>query len=174
MRRRTDRRSGGVLQAVGTFVAFVLFGVLVVGEVFQGVMLGGTAFVVFRAGVVRGWLLRDHRRGLLLAEQGDHDKALSAFQKSEAAWNARPWLDRWRGPLLASAGRWGFADQARYNQALCLHALGRSSEAQPILRSVLTDHPQMGPARALLEYIEATGEPDANWDALHTDLDTPA
>jgi len=166
MRRRTDRRSGGVLQAVGTFVAFVLFGVLVVGEVFQGVMLGGTAFVVFRAGVVRGWLLRDHRRGLLLAEQGDHDKALSAFQKSEAAWNARPWLDRWRGPLLASAGRWGFADQARYNQALCLHTLGRTPEAAAVLQDLLDRCPDMSMARALSEHIEATVPTQGSWDDL--------
>lgn len=166
MSRRTDRRRGGVLQAVGTFSAFLLLGVLVIGELFGGLMLGGTAFVVFRAGLVRGVLLRQHRRGLLLANTGDHEGARVAFVKSEAAWSRRPWLDRWRGPLLASAGRWGFADQARYNQALCLHRLGRSQEAAVVLDALLERCPAMGMARALSEHIAATRPAPASWDDL--------
>ena len=166
MSRRTDRRRGGVLQAVGTFSAFLLLGILSIGEVFQGLMLGGTAFVVFRAGLVRGVLLRDHRRGLVLAEQGDHGSALDAFIQSEAAWSRRAWLDRWRGPLLASAGRWGFADQARYNQALCMHSLGRSQDAARVLSRVLEQCPDMSMARALSEHIAATSPALDSWDDL--------
>ena len=166
MSRRTDRRRGGVLQAVGTFGAFILLGVLVIGELFQGVMLGATAFVAFRAGLVRGVLLRDHRRGLLLAERGEHEAALTAFASSELAWRRRAWLDRWRGPLLASAGRWGFADQARYNQALCLHSLGRSQDAARVLSSLLEQCPDMSMARALSEHIAATSPELDSWDDL--------
>mgnify|MGYP000530415459 CR=1 FL=1 len=171
---RTDRARHGALAAFTVFALFLGAGVLVLGEVFTGIMAGAATFLFHRQLIVRAWLLADHNRGVALVKNKQHTDALAAFQASERAWTARPRLDRHRAWFLASASRWGFRAQARYNQALCLHALGRSSEAQPILRSVLTDHPQMGPARALLEYIEATGEPDANWDALHTDLDTPA
>jgi len=170
--RRSDRRKGASLQAAATFATFMVLGVLVLGEVFHGVMAGGIAFVVFRTGVVRGVLLADHRRGLRLAENDHHAKALEAFERSEAAWNRRQWLDRWRGPLLASAGRWGFADQARYNKALCLHSLDRGAEAQVVLQALLERCPNMGMARALAEHIEA-GRPkppeNNRWEDLLND-----
>ena len=91
---------------------------------------------------------------------------MDAFERSEAAWSGRAWLDRWRGLLLASAGRWGFADQARYNRALCLHQLGRSTEAATVLEQLLQQHPDMGMARALSEHILSTDGPPADWTDL--------
>ena len=153
---------------------FIAGGVLAFGEVFTGLMAGGAAFVAYRQLVVRAWLLAKHTRGVDLSRAKKHKAALEAFQDSEAAWVRRRLLDRWRAPLLASASRWGFADQARYNQALCLYELQRSAEAIPILRELLTREPTMGMARALLEHVESQPQdaptPEA-WDHLDAALD---
>ncbi len=160
--------------AFGTFAVFIAVGVLAFGEVFTGLMAGGVAFAVHRQLVVRIWLLAHHTRGVDLSRAKKPAAALEAFQKSEADWARRRLLDRWRAPLLASASRWGFADQARYNQALCLYQLGRTAEAMPILRALLDREPSMGMARALLEHIESVdGEapPVESWDHLAADLE---
>ena len=171
---RTDRKRGGVFAAFGTFAVFILVGILGFGEVFSGLMAGGVAFVVYRQVVVRGWLLADHSRGVHLSMARKHDEALAAFRQSASAWDRRAGLDRWRAPLLASASRWGFADQARYNQALCLYELDRGSEAVPILQDLLEREPAMGMARALLEHIESSTPdptPEPGWGDLAADLD---
>lgn len=171
---RTDRKRGGVFTAFGTFAVFILVGILGFGEVFSGLMAGGVAFVIYRQVLVRGWLLADHSRGVQLSMARKHDEALAAFRQSASAWDRRARLDRWRAPLLASASRWGFADQARYNQALCLYELDRGSAAVPILQDLLEREPAMGMARALLEHIESSTPepaPDPGWGDLAADLD---
>jgi tetratricopeptide (TPR) repeat protein len=152
----------------------VVFGILAAGEVFQGIIGGAATFLLHRQLIVRTWLLADHNRGVRAVKTGDHADALVAFQSSARSWDRRAWLDRWRAPLLASASRWGFADQARYNQALCLHALGRLNEAHAILEKQLRLRPNMGVAVALFEHINATMEPPGEaWSALSETLDAP-
>jgi hypothetical protein len=172
---RAEHRQGGVFYAFAVFGAFLLLGILTIGELFHGLMAGGAAFLVHRQLLVRGWLLADHNRGVSLAKSGNHAGALEAFRASEAAWNRRSTLDRWRAPLLASAARWTFADQARYNQALCLHHLDRPTEALSILVRLVEREPKMGMARALLEHLEANPatqpEEEHGWDDLEAALD---
>lgn len=166
------RARGGTAAAFGLFAAFLALGILSFGEVFHGVMAGAAAFAVHRQLIVRTWLLSDHNRGVQLAKSQQHAEALAAFRASEATWSRRAWLDRRRAPVLASASRWGFGDQARYNQALCLHALDRPREAHRVLTNLLQVVPEMGVARALLEHIEATHpEEDAAWTELDDALE---
>lgn len=171
-RSRAVRRRGGTVAAFAVFGAFLLVGILVLGEVFHGVMGGACAFLVHRQLVVRAWLLADHTRGVQLARTGDHLGALAAFEASERAWQRRAVVDRWRAVVLASASRWGFGDQARYNQALCLRALGREDEALAVARSLLATRPDMGVARALVEHLEGTATPSEDWSALEAGLGT--
>ena len=177
-KNRSERKRGGVLAAFLVFAGFIAIGILSLGEVFSGVMAGGVAFVVHRQFIVRTWLLSDHVRGVALSGAGKHTEALAAFRRSEAAWNRRALLDRWRAPLLASAARWGFAEQARYNQAHCLYHLGRNEEATQILEALIAKEPALGMARALLEHLQARARdegPVQAWDTLAADLgDAPS
>ena len=156
----------------GLFAACLGTGVLLLGEVFHGVMVGASAFLIHRQLIVRGWLLADHNRGVQLARDQKHAAALEAFRASERVWSQRPRLDQWRGLLLASASRWSFRAQARYNQALCLHSLDRPAEAFELVRQQLDHTPHMAEARALFEHLAATrGDTGEAWTVLSARLD---
>ncbi len=142
----------------------MVFAVLVMGEVWSGVLVGALSFFSYRTFVVRWWLLADHTAGLHHARQGHPAEALTAFRRSEQRWANRPWLDKHRAMVLGSASRFGFWDQATYNHALSLFQLDQPAAARQVLAPLLARTPEMGPARALWEHLEARARDTPAWD----------
>ena len=128
-----------------------------------GIIAGAAVFLAWRI-FVREVVCRHHRRGIRLTQAKDFRGGLAAFQASEAWWKDHPTLDQYRWALLGSSGPYGFLVLARYNQAYCLSRLARVKDALATLEGVLTEAPNMEPARELLAQLQAsTPQGDATW-----------
>ncbi len=159
----------GTVQSFGLMLAFSAFWVLATTRVIEGALLGAGLFLVYRLVIVRWWVCRHHRRGIDRTRAGRLEDALHAFVESERFWERHTWLDARRGWLLGSASRWPFAALARYNQGVCLSALGRHHEALEILDDALVRWPELSPAREMKGAIlaaDAAAAPGRDWESL--------
>lgn len=121
----------------------------------SGLLIGAAAFVLFRLVFVRRVLLRDHARGIRATAAGRFEEALGAFERSEAIWEARPFLDRHRALLLGSAVRYPFHFLSIFNQAYALGRLSRGEEALAMLERLDSLVPGSPLAKSLRDLLEA-------------------
>lgn len=185
MSRRATQRPvslAGGLQATLLFALFVLLAGALVGELIRGLLIGSTAFLVWRFGVVRQLLCFHLRDGMALARAARHEDALKAFARSAEAWQSRPRIDDLRGILLGSASRWPFRHLSRYNEAWCMVKLGHEAEARVALDALLREQPEMRIARELRASLDpvpasaaqaaAAQADEADWQDLLQDEPT--
>lgn len=162
----------GTAKTFALMMGFCLLGlVLTGGRVIEGAIIGFGTFLIYRIGVVRMILCRNHRAGIGLSRDGDFAGALHAFTRSEADWTRLAWLDARRGWLLGSSARWSFHAQALYNQAYCLSQMGHIPQALAVLEETIRRYPDMRLARQLRERLVAEVPLHHNdWNDL---LDSP-
>lgn len=150
---RPTRTAGVLLALVLPALLAATFSVCLGRE--RGIPIGLAVYVAYRLVVVRRLVCRDHRLGIVLTRRGKFEEAIVSFRKSEAFWAAHPTLDRFRALVLGSPTSHGFHAFAIYNQAYCLSRLGRGGEARDLLDRVLSEHPDMLPARELRDVMAA-------------------
>lgn len=121
----------------------------------RGLLLGAGAFLLFRLLFVRRLLLKDHSQGIRATKAGRFEEALAAFERSEAIWTNRAFLDRHRALLLGSSVRYSFEFLSIFNQAYALGRLSRGEEALAMLDRLEALSPGSALARSLRDLLEA-------------------
>ncbi|MEO7346528.1 MAG: hypothetical protein ABIZ49_05840 [Opitutaceae bacterium] len=126
---------------------------------------GKYPFAAFGAWVAMIALLRllltgAHRRGISLVKRGQFAEAIPCFKASYAAMKHRPWVDRFRWPLLGSASRWTYREMALANVAFCYGQIGDGAEMRAHYEKTLVEFPDSVLAATALRMMRATqGDP---------------
>jgi hypothetical protein len=144
----------GIIGSLTLLGFYVLTSMFWVRPALTGAFLGLVGFAAHRALLARRLLCRHHHRGVQLFRLKRYEAAHAAFDKSAAFFTRWAWLDRHRHLLLGTAGHHEFVSLARYNQAQCLAALGRTQEAVRVLDALLDDRPATVPAIALRNVLQ--------------------
>ncbi len=165
-------RVARVSTVTGTLLSLVVpslcavAGWLLWGGLIDGAMLGAGSCVAVRYALLRFGFARHHGKASRAARAEDWQTALQAFEQSQAAWESRPTVDRFRALLLGATIKWPYAVMARYNQVVCLGQLDRLDEARQRLAALRRDVPGLPQAQELEGWLHgrrSAGGGEGGW-----------
>lgn len=115
---------------------------------------------VWMASVVflRRWLTGAHRKGIRLVKIGRFEEAIPMFAEAYASMCCRPWIDKFRWPLLGSCSRWSYREMALCNLAFCHGQAGNGQKMKECYQKALAEFPGSILATVSLRMIEAAAQ----------------
>jgi hypothetical protein len=103
----------------------------------------------------------DHRRGIALFRAKKFSEAAPRFEASYAAFNCRPWIDRFRWITLGSASSMSYREMALCNAAFCYGQVGDGTRATALYEQALREFPESSLAAASLNMLRSVQSPNA-------------
>jgi tetratricopeptide (TPR) repeat protein len=120
---------------------------------FLSIAFGAVAYLIYSYGS-RSLLLRHHRLGRVLSDQGNYRDAIIAFEKSYQFFSKNVWLDEYRYLTMMTPAQQTFREMALVNIAYCYIQLGDKEQAEAYYRRALTEYPTSTMAQTGLDAIE--------------------
>jgi len=117
--------------------------------------LAGAILYWLYAWTMRRLLTGAHRRGITLMKKGRFAEAIPFFEKAYAASKARPWIDRFRWLLLASASKMTYREMALCNLAFAYGQIGDGERMRTFYETALTEFPGSMLASTALRMLSA-------------------
>ena len=109
--------------------------------------------------IARAVFTSDHRRGIKLLRPQKFAEGASCFEASYAAFQRRPWLDRFRWLLLGSASSMSYREMALCNAAFCYGQIGNGARTTALYEQALREFPDSGLAAASLNLLRSVQPP---------------
>ncbi len=134
------------------FIGLVVF--------FQFLEVGAPSLLALAAYLLLAYLLRFflakyHRYGMLFIKRNEFEAAIPYFEESYAYFRQKPWLDRYRAIFLLSSSRISYKEMALVNIAYCYSQLGNGPQAKAYYEKALQEYPESGIAKAGLNMLQA-------------------
>ena len=79
--------------------------------------------------VMRFFVAREHRQGIVLLKNENFSGAIPLFEKSYTFFSKHSWIDRWRFLIMLSSSRISYREIALLNIAFCQAQLGNKQDA---------------------------------------------
>jgi len=110
----------------------------------------------------RGLLLKAHRQGMSLSNEGNYAAAAQQFEQSYQFLSRYPWLDRYRAFTLMSPSAISFREMALVNSAFCYSQIGDIAKTKFYYEKALAEFPNSEMAKAALRLIATAEQPGAS------------
>jgi tetratricopeptide (TPR) repeat protein len=145
---------GALLLHLGALAAMVALASRLFPEYgFLDALLVGAAPYACYSAVARPLLTRHHRAGIRLLRAGRFEEAVRAFEESRDFFTRHPALDRFRFPILMSAGAATYRELAMGNIAYAHARAGDFDAARRACLEALADYPESAVARPILDTL---------------------
>jgi tetratricopeptide (TPR) repeat protein len=119
-------------------------------------ILWGCAIYLLYSFSSRFLLTRAHRRGRQLANRGQYQQAIAAFEKSYQFFSRYDWIDRYRYLTLMTPSAMSYWEMALINIGYCYLQLGKKQKAREYFQRALAQFPQSQLAKHNLRIVEAS------------------
>ena len=106
--------------------------------------------------IARRVLTAAHRRGIRLVKSGRFEEAVPVFEEAYLQMCQRPWIDRYRSLLLASASQWSYREMALCNLAFCQGQAGDGMKMREGYERALAEFPGSVLATTALRMIDSS------------------
>lgn len=120
---------------------------------FLSISLGAIVYLIYSYGS-RALLLKHHRLGRVLSDQGKYREAITAFERSYKFFSKHSWLDEYRFLTMMTPALQTFREMALINIAYCYVQLGDVEQAAAYYGRAITEYPTSKMARAGLDAIQ--------------------
>jgi tetratricopeptide (TPR) repeat protein len=105
--------------------------------------------------LLRFFLAKYHRYGMMFIKRNDFEHAIPYFENSYEYFQEKPWLDRFRIFFLLSSSRISYKEMALVNIAYCYSQLGDGAQAKAYYERTLKEFPDSEIAKAGLNMLQA-------------------
>jgi tetratricopeptide (TPR) repeat protein len=102
----------------------------------------------------RSLLLKHHRQGRTLTDQGNYEEAIKAFEKSYDFFSRNSWVDRFRYLTMMTPAYQSFREMALLNIAYCYGQLGDKDRTKVYYQRTLQEFPESSMAQTALIFIQ--------------------
>ena len=92
-------------------------------------------------------------KGIGLLKKADFEKAIPVIQESIDYFRKKPWVDRYRFPLLLSMSKRSLTEVMLCNLAYCYLKIGEVNKSKQLYESVLQEFPENIIAKTMLDTI---------------------
>lgn len=148
---------GFQLALIGIF-AVALAWIFHIREFPIAILFGAIAhFLIYR--IAHAVFTSEQRRGIKLLRQQKFAESASCFEASYAAFQHRPWADRFRWLLLGSANSMSYREMALCNAAFCYGQIGNGARTTALYEQALREFPDSGLAAASLNLLRSVQPP---------------
>ncbi|MDO4275635.1 MAG: tetratricopeptide repeat protein [Eubacteriales bacterium] len=105
--------------------------------------------------ILRRCVPHHHRKGILLYQQGNYEKAIEEFRKSYDFFCRHTWIDKYRCITLLSSSRTSYTEMALLNIAFCYTQSNNAKLSKEYYQRVLELFPKSEMAKSALNMISS-------------------
>lgn len=113
----------------------------------------GAAVYLLYSNLSKAFLLRSHRKGRRLTDEGQYEQAVAAFDRSHAFFSKHSWIDRYRFLITLDSAATSYREMALINAAYCCFVLGDLPRAKAYYQKALAEFPNSDIAKNNLTRI---------------------